>query len=127
MRVGIFSDVHGNAIALDAVLADIDAVVGVDAYWVVGDVTDMGSDPVRCVSRLRELPGLSIVRGNGDRAVVRSDADALATRLPDISPSGCPAGADVPRSGCGYPRVLRSGGRSSRSVSMIARVRVWRP
>lgn len=85
MRIAIFSDVHANAIALDAVLADI-AAGGVDAYWVIGDVTDMGSDPVRCISRLRELPGLSIVHGNGDRAVVRSDADALAMRLPDISP-----------------------------------------
>ena len=82
MRVAIFSDVHGNAIALDAVLADIDAAGGVDAHWVIGDVTDMGSDPVRCISRLRALPGLSIVHGNGDRAVVQSDADALAARLP---------------------------------------------
>jgi len=86
MRVAIFSDIHGNAIALEAVLADIAAAGGVDAHWVVGDVADMGIDPVRCISRLRELPGLSIVRGNGDRAVVQSDADALATRLSDITP-----------------------------------------
>jgi len=86
MRVAILSDIHGNGIALEAVLADIDAAGGVEASWVIGDVTDMGSDPVRCISRLRELPGLSIVRGNGDRAVVESDADALATRLPDLSP-----------------------------------------
>lgn len=85
MRIAIFSDVHGNAIALDAVLADIAAVGGVDATWVIGDVTDMGSDPVGCISRLQALPDLRIVRGNGDRAVVRSDANALAARLPDVS------------------------------------------
>jgi putative phosphoesterase len=86
MRIAIFSDIHGNAMALDAVLADIGAAGGVDAYWVIGDVTDMGSDPVRCISRLQALPGLSVVHGNGDRVVVRSAADALAARLPDISP-----------------------------------------
>lgn len=85
MRIAIFSDVHANAIALDAVLEDIHAGGGVDAYWMIGDVTDMGSDPARCISRLQALPALSIVHGNGDRAVVRSDADALAMRLADIS------------------------------------------
>lgn len=85
MRIAIFSDVHGNAIALDAVLADIVAAGGVDAHWVIGDVTDMGADPVRCVERLRALPDIAIVHGNGDRAVVESDADALATRLAGMS------------------------------------------
>lgn len=86
MRIAVFSDVHGNAIALDAVLADIDAAGGVDAHWVVGDVSDMGSDPLGCTERLRALPGLAIVHGNGDRAVVESDADALVARLPGMSP-----------------------------------------
>lgn len=86
MRIAIFSDVHGNAIALGAVLADIAAAGGVDATWVIGDVSDMGSDPVGCIARLQGVPELAIVRGNGDRAVVRSDADSLAARLPDLSP-----------------------------------------
>lgn len=86
MRIAIFSDVHGNAIALDAVLQDIEATGGVDEHWVIGDVADMGSDPVRCISRLRAVPALSIVHGNGDRAVVWSDADALVARLPAPSP-----------------------------------------
>ncbi|MDQ3539917.1 MAG: metallophosphatase family protein [Chloroflexota bacterium] len=85
MRVAIYADVHGNATALDAVLADIDAAGGVDAHWVTGDVTDMGAEPVRCIARLQELPELAIVRGNGDLAVVKSDAGALAARLPDVS------------------------------------------
>jgi hypothetical protein len=37
-RVALFSDVYGNLIALDAVLADISARGGADAYWVVGDI-----------------------------------------------------------------------------------------
>ncbi len=90
MRVAIFSDVHGNAIALDAVLADIATAGGVDAHWVVGDVTDMGADPAGCIARLQALPNLFIVHGNGDRAVVQSDAPALAVRLPGLSPDDIP-------------------------------------
>jgi len=86
MRAAVFSDVHGNAIALDAVREDIASVGGVDADWVIGDVIDMGSDPVGCIELLRALPELRIVHGNGDRAVVESDADALAARLPGTAP-----------------------------------------
>ena len=49
MRVAVFSDCHGNAIALEAVLADIEGTGGVEAHWVIGDVADMGSDPARCI------------------------------------------------------------------------------
>jgi predicted phosphodiesterase len=67
MRVAVFSDTHGNPIALDAVLADIDAAGGVDAHWFVGDAAMIGLDPVGTVERIVGLPGLVAVRGNGDR------------------------------------------------------------
>lgn len=67
MRVAIFSDVHGNSIALDAVLADIDQAGGVDAHWFIGDAADLGFDPVGSVQRIMQLPGLRAVRGNADR------------------------------------------------------------
>jgi len=38
MRLALLSDVHGNTIALDAVLADIEQNGGVDGYWVLGDL-----------------------------------------------------------------------------------------
>ncbi len=85
MRIAIFSDVHGNSLALDAVLADISAVGGVDAHWFGGDAAMIGFDPVGAVERLRELPGLLAVRGNGDRrlatapAVVREITDRFVT------------------------------------------------
>ena len=40
MRVAIFSDIHANSIAFDAVLADIAAQGGVDAYWALGEVLE---------------------------------------------------------------------------------------
>jgi len=67
LRIAIFSDVHGNPIALDAVLADIARAGGVDAHWFVGDAAMIGFDPVGTVRRLAALPGLAAVRGNGDR------------------------------------------------------------
>jgi predicted phosphodiesterase len=45
VRLGILSDIHGNRIALEAVLADGDAR-GVDAWWALGDLVAMGPDPV---------------------------------------------------------------------------------
>jgi predicted phosphodiesterase len=62
MRVAIISDIHANAIALDAVLANIDANGGVDKVWFAGDVADMGSDPAACISRFMAFPVLTAVR-----------------------------------------------------------------
>ena len=68
MRVAVISDVHGNLVALDAVLADLDSVEpSVDAHWVLGDLVAHGPRPVECVRRVAALPGLVAVRGNTDR------------------------------------------------------------
>jgi predicted phosphodiesterase len=73
MRVAIFSDVHGNAMALDAVLADIDRVGGVDGWWFGGDSAALGYDPAGSLQRLASIPDLVRVRGNTDRYVVSED------------------------------------------------------
>jgi predicted phosphodiesterase len=75
MRAAMFSDVHGNTIALDAVLADIAAAGGVDAHWVVGDLAAVGFDPAGAVRRLQSLPDLKVVRGNTDREAARDEGD----------------------------------------------------
>ena len=64
MRIAVFSDVHGNIEALDAVLANAGEVT---AYWFLGDLVAHGPRPAACVRRVRELPGLVAVRGNTDR------------------------------------------------------------
>ena len=73
MRVALLSDIHGNSIALDAVLSDIEQAGGVDEYWALGDLVALGHDPIGVVERLASLPGLSLVRGNTDRYVVTGD------------------------------------------------------
>lgn len=69
MRVAIFGDIHGNTLALDAVLKDIEVRGGVDAYWVLGDLTAIGYDPVGVIERVNTLPNLSVIRGNCDRYI----------------------------------------------------------
>ena len=81
MRVAVFSDTHGNSIALDAVLADVERVGGVEAYWFVGDAAALGFDPVGTIQRLAGLPGLVAVRGNTDRDVVEDTRDVDAEGL----------------------------------------------
>lgn len=69
MRIALFSDVHGNPIALDAVLADIQAQGGADEYWILGDLCAIGHDPVGVLERVTRLPKACFVRGNTDRYI----------------------------------------------------------
>lgn len=70
MRLGILSDIHGNPIALEAVLGDIETQGGVGGYLVLGDLVAQGFDPAAVLRRLAELPGAIFVRGNTDRYTV---------------------------------------------------------
>lgn len=69
MRIAILSDVHGCPIALDAVLADIDKLGGVDGYWFLGDYAAIGYDPVTVLETITQLPNTVFIRGNTDRYV----------------------------------------------------------
>jgi putative phosphoesterase len=66
MRVGVIADVHGNLVALDAVLADMPAV---DRVVCAGDVVGYNPWHAECVAAMR-----------GDHAAL---SDAAATTLPD--------------------------------------------
>jgi predicted phosphodiesterase len=70
MRIAVLSDVHGNPIALDAVLRDLEAHGGADAYWLLGDFSALGYDPVTPLERLAGLPNARFTRGNTDRYTV---------------------------------------------------------
>lgn len=76
MRIAIFSDVHGNSLALDAVLADIDRAGAIDAIWFGGDAAALGADPAGSIQRLDAVPGLVAVRGNTDRYLIEDTAHA---------------------------------------------------
>jgi diadenosine tetraphosphatase ApaH/serine/threonine PP2A family protein phosphatase len=67
MKVLVFSDIHSNSTAFEAVLT---AAGSVDAYWCLGDIVGYGPDPNECISMVRDLPNLVCVRGNHDAATL---------------------------------------------------------
>ncbi|MEO1584946.1 MAG: metallophosphoesterase family protein [Planctomycetota bacterium] len=68
MPTAIISDIHGNADALTAVLADIDAK-GIDRIICLGDIIGYGPEPLKCVDMVRERCDWSLM-GNHDFGVL---------------------------------------------------------
>jgi predicted phosphodiesterase len=69
-RLAVLSDIHGNSMALRAVLADLGAQGG-DAHLVVlGDLVLYGPDPGGVLALLREREPAFYVGGNTDRYLV---------------------------------------------------------
>ena len=89
MRIALFSDVHGNSYALDAVLADIAEMGGVDAYWVLGDLAKMGSDPAGVLERLDSLENAVFVRGNTDDHLVTGTMPTQALEMSKRTRHSC--------------------------------------
>jgi hypothetical protein len=55
VRLGIIADIHGNDVALRAVLKDADRFA-VDRWWALGDLVLFGPRPVEVLQLLRSLP-----------------------------------------------------------------------
>lgn len=69
-RVALISDVHGNHVALQAVLRDIEAQ-RVDAIYCLGDVVGYGPQPIECMKLVRAVcESDKIIMGNHDQAVI---------------------------------------------------------
>lgn len=68
MLVAVFSDIHANLPAFEAILRDSDEA-GVEERWCLGDVIGYGADPDPCVELARERCELCLV-GNHDLAVL---------------------------------------------------------
>src|ERR1700677_1657173 len=75
MRLGIVADIHGNDVALRAVVRDA-AERGVDRWWALGDLVLFGPRPVEVLEILRGLPGISMLSGNTDRYVLTGEQPA---------------------------------------------------
>lgn len=72
MRYAIFSDIHANLEALEAVLAKIDELAQeepIDQIWFLGDLVGYGPDPNECIVKLRARTDV-IIAGNHDWAAV---------------------------------------------------------
>ena len=69
MKIAILSDVHANLAALQAVLADIDAVAPDATLWHTGDVVGYNAEPNEVVALLRDRGAVGVM-GNHDAAVL---------------------------------------------------------
>jgi len=72
MRYAIFTDIHANLEALEAVLAKIDEIAQekpIEQIWFLGDLVGYGPNPNECITLLRERTDV-IIAGNHDWAAV---------------------------------------------------------
>lgn len=67
LKLAVFSDVHGNIQALEAVLQDI-AARGAEVVWCGGDLVGYGANPGEVVEAVRRR-GIPTVMGNYDDGV----------------------------------------------------------
>lgn len=110
MKIGLISDVHGNAVALDAVLADLGSST-FDRLVCLGDAVQGGPRPAEVVARLREL-ACPVVLGNAD--------DYLAT--------GADSGAEaIDEARQRRLEAVRDWQRSRLTAEDVAFIRAFRP
>ena len=76
MKYAILADVHGNATALEAVIADA-RKQGAEEYVCVGDIVGYGAEPESCIARVTGLCRAAVA-GNHDRAATgRNDMESF--------------------------------------------------
>ena len=82
MRVALISDLHGNALALEAVLAEVSRG-GTDRVVCLGDVATLGPEPARTMARLRELE-CDTIAGNHDAFLLEPESLRSYTEAPQV-------------------------------------------
>lgn len=83
MKAAILADIHGNSLALRNVIADIQALGGVDETWLLGDYAAIGPDPVGVLELIVSLPNARFIRGNTDRYL--GTGESPWPGLPDVN------------------------------------------
>ena len=76
MKIGVFSDVHGNLEALNICLKRFKKE-GVEHFINCGDIIGYGPDSEACVRKVASLPDLKSVLGNHDAIFVQPEIEAL--------------------------------------------------
>lgn len=105
-RLAALSDIHGNAVAMEAVLKDI-AKVKPDGVLVAGDLAINGPEPALVIDVLRTLAddGAMVIAGNTDIAVADFDYAAAFPWMTDGVPDAIVAGAEWAHDALGPERV----------------------
>jgi predicted phosphodiesterase len=127
LRLAALADVHGNPIALEAVLADVAARGGADAYLALGDHAALGPDPVGALERLAALPDARLVRGNTDRYAVSADRPPPTLAEARADPALLPVLLDVAHSFAWTQGVLTGAGWLDRVAALPVETRLTLP
>jgi len=86
VRLGVIADIHGNEVALRAVLEDATRS-DVDRWWALGDLVLFGPRPAEVLELLQGLPGIGMLRGNTDRYVLTGEQPAPHATVADAARS----------------------------------------
>lgn len=86
MRLGVLADVHGNDVALRAVLKDAESL-DIERWRALGDLVLFGPRPAEVLDLLLGLPGISMLRGNTDRYVLTGEQPAPHATAADAAAS----------------------------------------
>ena len=79
MRLAVFSDIHGNLPAFEAVLEDMQTTGGFDQIWCLGDLAALGGQPHECIQKVQDLHEqygkdiFKVIGGNTDRYLVTGE------------------------------------------------------
>ncbi|MDX2205609.1 MAG: metallophosphoesterase family protein [Hyphomicrobiaceae bacterium] len=77
MRLAVIADIHGNCLALEAVLADI-AGLGITEILNLGDHLSGWIDPARTADLLMDRPDIVTIAGNQDRRMLEAQRAGTA-------------------------------------------------
>lgn len=86
MKHIVFSDIHANAAAFDAMMADLRErakpwLDGEARYWFLGDLMGYGPDPVEVLNEIQTIPGLIFIPGNHDEWILSENgADSKSAK-----------------------------------------------
>jgi putative phosphoesterase len=70
MKIGVITDIHGNAPALKAVLNKLDKMGDIEHIYCLGDMIGIGPDTNEVLKILFERLDVSMITGNHDEAVL---------------------------------------------------------
>lgn len=80
-RIAILSDPHGDLVALEAVIADLETVEPVDEVLIAGDIAQGGPQPAEVVDLIRDREWPAVL-GNSDELLIRTYDGRQETGLP---------------------------------------------
>lgn len=93
MRIAVISDIHGNQVALEAVLQDLESQRDLSHIIVAGDLCLNGPRPREVLSIIQRL-GCPVIQGNVDADVARQNAQNGVKKQDTVSWTREQIGAD---------------------------------